>query len=150
MPAPIMLVEDNEDEVVLLRRALTIAGSTAPLVVLHDGAEAVAYLSGDGPYSNRVDNPFPQLMVLDLKLPRLSGLGVLKWIREQPGVRRLPVIVLTSSNEERDVASAYDLGANSYLVKPTDLATLQQLAALVHRYWVGTNVRAPMQRQQDS
>ena len=147
MPAPIILVEDNDDEVVLLRRALTISGSTAPLVVVQDGLEAIAYLSGEGRYSNRLEHPYPQLMVLDLKLPRLSGLGVLKWIREQPGVRRLPVIVLTSSNEESDVVNAYDLGANSYLVKPTDLGTLQELAALVHRYWVGTNVRAPLQHE---
>jgi CheY-like chemotaxis protein len=145
VPTPILLVEDNEDEVVLLRRALKMAGVTAPLVVVHDGVEAVEYLSSEGVYSDRSHYPMPLLIVLDLKLPRLSGFGVLRWIREQPGLRRLPVVVLTSSNEERDVASAYDLGANSYLLKPNALVELQQLAHLVQQYWLDRNVRPPLQ-----
>jgi CheY-like chemotaxis protein len=141
--APILLVEDNPDEVLLLRRALKMAGCTAPVSVARDGVEAVEYLSPEGAFRDRVRHPLPWLIVLDLKLPRLSGLGVLKWIREQPGLRRLPVVVLTSSAQECDLASAYDMGANSYLVKPPSIAGLQELASLIDRYW-GTNARPPL------
>ena len=144
MAAPILLVEDNPDEVLLLRRALKMAGSKAPICVAHDGVEAVEYLSPDGAFSDRTRHPLPWLVVLDLKLPRLSGLGVLEWLRGQDRLRRLPVVVLTSSAEERDVASAYDLGVNSYLVKPSSTAELQELAALIDRYWVSTNTRPPL------
>ena len=143
MAAPILLVEDNADEVVLLRRALKLAQVTAPIVVLHDGAAAVDYLSSQGAYSDRTRYPTPQLLVLDLKLPRLSGFGVLEWLRQQPGLRRLPVVVLTSSDEDRDVAEAYDLGANSYLVKPSAIADLQRLAENIQRYWLESNRRPP-------
>lgn len=141
MATPILLVEDNEDEVLLLRRALKLAGSTAPMIVVHDGLEAIDYLTLRGPYRDRTQHPLPHVMVVDLKLPRLSGLGLLKWLREQPGLRRLPVVILTSSSEERDVASAYDMGANSYVLKPSGIASLQQIAEMIHRYWLGTNVR---------
>jgi CheY-like chemotaxis protein len=141
---PILLVEDNADEIVLFRRALTLAGVTAPLAVVHDGVAAVDYLSGQGDYADRVQHPLPELLVLDLKLPRLSGLGVLEWLREQPHLRRLPVVVLTSSDEEQDVVSAYDLGANSYVVKPSGLADLQRLAELLHQYWLEANRRPPL------
>ena len=144
MAAPILLVEDNADEVVLLRRALKLSGSTAPVCIVQDGAEAIEYLSLQGIYTDRTQHPLPRLMVLDLQLPRISGLGVLQWLRAQPGLRRLPVVVLTSSSEDRDIASAYDLGANSYLVKPAGIADLQRLAELLDRYWVGQNVRPPL------
>ena len=91
MAAPILLVEDNADEVVLLRRALKLAGSTAPVCIVQDGAEAIEYLSLQGIYTDRIQHPLPRLMVLHLQLPRISGLGVLQWLRAQPGLRRLPV-----------------------------------------------------------
>ena len=141
MATPILLVEDNDDEVLLLRRALKLAGSTAPMTVVHDGLEAIDYLTLRGPYQDRTQHPLPHVMVVDLKLPRLSGLGLLKWLREQPGLRRLPVVILTSSSEERDVSSAYDMGANSYVLKPSGIASLQQVAEMIHRYWLGVNVR---------
>ena len=144
MAAPILLVEDNPDEVMLLRRALKLAGSKAPLLTVQDGLEAIEYLSHQGTYSDPVQHPLPRVIVVDLKLPRLSGLGLLKWLREQPGLRRLPAVVLTSSSEERDIASAYDLGANSYLVKPAGIAELQNLAELLDSYWVDHNVRPPL------
>lgn len=139
-----MLVEDNEDEIVLLLRALKIAGVTAPLVVVRDGVEAIEYLSRQGVYHDATQHPMPQFIVLDLKMPRLSGFGVLSWLRDQPGLRRLPVVVLTSSNEDRDVASAYDMGANSYLLKPNALGDLQHLARLLQQYWLDSNVRPPL------
>jgi CheY-like chemotaxis protein len=142
MSAPILLVEDNADEVYLLERALQRGGVTAPFAVVHDGRAAVDYLAGTSPYEDRIRHPLPQLILLDLKLPGLSGIDVLKWLRGQEGLRRLPVVVLTSSTEERDVERAYDAGANSYLVKPMDLAALEHLGLLLQQYWLGANVTA--------
>ena len=141
MAAPILLVEDNADEIVLMRRALKLAGTTAPVCTVHDGAEAIEYLSRQGSYCDGMRYPLPRLMILDLQLPRVSGLGVLEWLRAQPGLRRLPVVVLTSSSEGHDVERAYDLGANSYLVKPAGIAELQRMAELLDLYWVGQNIR---------
>jgi CheY-like chemotaxis protein len=142
--APILLVEDNPDEVLLLRRALKMSGCAAAVAVVHDGVEAVEYLSSTGAFRDRTMCPLPWLIVLDLRLPRLSGLGVLKWLREQPSLRRLPVVVLSSSAEERDIAGAYDLGANSYLVKPSSIAGLRNLVGLIDQYWMGANSRPPL------
>jgi CheY-like chemotaxis protein len=144
MSAPILLVEDNPDDVLLLRRALTAAAVPAPVAVVRDGREARDYLAGDGIFANRVQHPLPVLMLLDLQLPHFSGFAVLEWLRAQPGLKRLPVIVLTSSREDRDVRTAYDLGANSYVVKPSGLVGLQDVARRVREYWLETNVRPPL------
>ena len=143
MSAPVLIVEDSDDEVLLLRRALKVAGVTAPVSVVHDGHAAIEYLSGRGAFADRLQHPLPRLMLLDLKLPRLSGLDVLKWVRAQPGLRRLPVVMLTSSGESRDVMNAYDLGVNSYLVKPSEMKNLQELARRIHEYWLDVNVHPP-------
>jgi len=144
MSAPVLIVEDNEDEVVLLRRALRLANITVPVAIVTDGAAAIEYLEGRGRYGDRTQHPLPQLVLLDLRLPRVPGLDVLRWVRQQPGLRRLPVIVFTSSAEHRDVITAYELGANSYLVKPSELQDLQDVARRIHEYWIECNLRPPL------
>lgn len=134
--AVILLVEDREDDIVLIRKAFSKAGLLNPLYVVRNGEEAVAYLLGDKPYANRSEYPLPDLILLDLKMPRMDGFEVLTWIRTQPGIRGLPVVVLTSSQELRDVNQAYSLGANSFLVKPLDFENSVELARLLHRYWL--------------
>lgn len=135
----ILLVEDDANDVFLLRRAFTKAGIESGLHTVADGEEAVSYLAGEGKFSDRDQHPLPQLVLLDLKLPRRSGLEVLEWVRARPELRRIPVIVLTSSRESRDVNRAYDLGANSYLVKPVSFEDLLSLTQALDRYWVAWN-----------
>jgi CheY-like chemotaxis protein len=136
---PILLVEDDEDDVLLMQRALRKANVGAPVHVAGDGDEAVAYLARAGRYAERAQWPLPGLVLLDLKLPRRSGLEVLDWLRGQEGLRRIPVVVLTSSREVPDVNRAYDLGANSYLVKPSAPADLVDLVGSVAGYWLRWN-----------
>jgi CheY-like chemotaxis protein len=134
--AIILLVDDREDDVFLIRKAFRTAGLNNPLYTVNDGEQAVAYLMGEGPFSNRAEYPLPDLILLDLKMPRLDGFEVLSWIRNQPGIRALPVIVLTSSEELRDVNRAYELGANSFLVKPLDFENSVSLLSTVQKYWI--------------
>jgi CheY-like chemotaxis protein len=138
--AGILVAEDLPDDVVLLKHAFTKAGVHAPLYFVTDGQEAVEYLKGDHRYSDRATYPLPALLLLDLNMPRLSGFDVLKWVRNQSGLCRLPVVVFTSSEQPRDVNRAYELGANSYLVKPPALATLQQIAQHLGNYWLRVNL----------
>lgn len=133
--ATILVVEDDENDLFLLKRAFAKAKVTNPIHAARDGEEAIAYLSGNGVPDDRL----PVLVLLDLKLPRLSGHEVLAWIRSNERVRRLPVVVLTSSDEPRDVNRAYDAGANSYLVKPGDPGRILDLANSVGTYWLMTN-----------
>jgi len=114
----LLLVEDSEDDVFFMRRALKKAGINLPLQVAVDGQQALNYLSGAGEYSDRAQYPLPGLMFLDLKLPYLSGLDLLSWLREQPLISELPVVILTSSSEDRDRQRAGELRAKAYLVKP--------------------------------
>ena len=141
MAAPILLVEDEPDDVYFLKRAFTSTSVTAPIVVLADGGAAIDYLAGTGAFSNRDEHPLPALMLLDLKLPRVTGFDVLAWLRAQPGLKRLPVIVLTSSSQDEDVRRAYDLGVNSYLVKPSGLKAIADVAQQIERYWLNMNRR---------
>ena len=137
----ILLVEDNEDDALLIQRAFRRIGSVHPMRRLSDGEQALAYLAGEGAYADREAHPLPDLILLDLKLPRRSGFEVLEWLRGQPGLRRLPVVVLTSSRESRDVDRAADLGANSYLVKPVDFDALQEMVRALGLYWLTFNER---------
>jgi CheY-like chemotaxis protein len=114
----ILLVEDSEDDVFIMRHALKQARITERLEVATDGQIAVDYLAGNGPYSDRAQYPLPTIVFLDLKLPYLNGFEILTWMRTQPGLTGLKVVVLTSSGEERDQRMAYSLGASAYLVKP--------------------------------
>jgi CheY-like chemotaxis protein len=129
--APVLLVEDNPDDVLLTRRAFGKAGLVVDLTVATDGDAAVAKLESP---------PFPRLILLDWKLPRRSGLEVLRWIRQQPCLAAVPVVVLTSSRLQDDIDLAYQSGANSYLQKPVDLGQLVELLDRLHLYWLHTNV----------
>ena len=120
-PSPhptLLLVEDNEDDVFIFRRALARAALGNDVQVVTDGQDAIDYLAGAGPFAERARFPLPYLVLLDLKLPRRSGLEVLEWVRGQPELAHIPVIVLTSSAEARDIQRTRELGALHYLVKP--------------------------------
>src|SRR4051812_47629484 len=132
----IMIVEDREDDILLMRKAFAKASLRNPLHIVRTGEEAVAYLRGEGRYSNRAEYPLPVLVLLDLKMPGMDGFEVLAWIRQQDGIRGLPVVVLTSSSEIRDVNRAYALGANSFFVKELDFENTVDLSQLLREYWV--------------
>ncbi len=140
----ILLVEDEPDAITLLRHAFAKSGIVNPLQTVHSGDEAIAYLSGDGRFADRTSFPIPRLVLLDLKLPRCSGHEVLAWIRAQPALRSLPVIVFTSSKERSDVGRAYAAGANSYVVKPSSLTGLIEVATALRNYWLRFNEFAPI------
>lgn len=135
----ILLVEDNDGDAFLVQRAFLKAQVPHLLQVVKDGEQAVAYLSGAGAYADRSRFPLPVFVLLDLKLPRKSGFEVLEWVRQQPVIRRVPVIVLTSSNHSEDVNRAYDSGANSYLVKAADPAAVVELTRAIDQYWMNLN-----------
>jgi CheY-like chemotaxis protein len=116
--ATILLIEDNEDDVFFMHRALKKAQITLPVQVAMDGQQALDYVSGAGKYSDRAEYPLPSLIFLDLKLPFLSGFDFLSWLRNQPALKELPVVILTSSFEDRDRQRAKELAAKTYLVKP--------------------------------
>jgi len=126
----ILLVEDDEDDILLLRRAFHNAAVANPLAEVRDGQAAIQYLSGEGAYADRARYPIPFMILLDLRLPKLSGFEVLEWIREQPYLAELIVIVLTASDHVPDVNKAHELGANCYFVKP---GTFDELVGLVKR-----------------
>ena len=135
----ILLVEDNEDDVFLMKRALQGARVVNPLQVVEDGQQAVDYLAGAGQFADRETYPLPAVVFLDLKLPYISGHDVLAWIRRQKEFGSLVVIVLTSSNEASDLSRCYALGANSYLVKPPTPDQLEDLAKAFKWYWLEYN-----------
>jgi CheY-like chemotaxis protein len=143
MSKRVLIAEDDPSDVFLLKRAFTLANIPATLHFVRDGQEAIDYLGGDDPYKDRAVYPLPDLMLLDLKMPRLNGFDVLTWLRRQPGLKRLLVTVLTSSDQPDDINRAYDLGANSYLLKPHNSTHLSELVAQVKRYWLDLN-RCPV------
>jgi len=140
--AVILLVEDREDDIVLIRRAFERANLANHIYVVRDGEEAVAYLLGNSPFSNRDEYPRPDLVLLDLKMPKMDGLEVLRWLRLQPGFGAIPVVVLTASEDIRDVNKAYALGANSFLVKPLDFQNSLALVKSLHKYWLRSSRRS--------
>ncbi|HHY86430.1 MAG TPA: response regulator [Verrucomicrobia bacterium] len=123
----ILLVEDNEDDVFFLERAVKKAGITAPVHVARDGQQAIDYLSGTGQYGDRSLHPLPTIVFLDLKLPYVHGFDVLAWVRKHDALGALPIVVLTSSAEERDRTRAEELGCVAYLVKPAEPPALARL-----------------------
>jgi len=135
----ILLVDDDANELFLLKRAFQKANVTNSLRVARDGQEAIDYLSRQGSFAGSKAEPLPALMLLDLKMPRKNGFEVLEWVRQQPGLRRMVVVVLTSSNLMADIKRAYDLGANSYLVKPVDFESLVKLVQALDAYWFLAN-----------
>ncbi len=132
----ILLAEDDEDHILLIRRAFKQAGLLNPLYVVRNGEETIAYLEGNGAYSNRADYPLPALLLLDLKMPKKNGFEVLEWIRAHAGFGSLRVVVLTTSEEVRDVNLAYQLGANSFLTKPAEFTQLVSIICALQGYWL--------------
>jgi len=141
----ILLVEDERNDVFFLEYAFQAAGITNPLQVVEDGQEAIDYLTGIGKFADRSQYPLPCLVLLDLKMPRRSGLDVLSWIQNQPELQMLIVIVLSSSRDKNDVDEAYQLGARSYVVKPLSLAERLELAKALKQYWLQLNVPPRLQ-----
>jgi len=139
----ILLVEDNEDDVDLTLLCLNRHHITERVDVVRDGAEALDYLFARGRYKTRDLHDRPAMVLLDLNLPKLNGLEVLAEIRKDPGTRRLPIVIFTTSKEERDVAGAYDGGANSYIRKPVDLTQFNEAIRQVGQYWISLNQGPP-------
>jgi two-component system, response regulator len=142
MPAKIiLLVEDNPKDVLLTERAFKQSKIANELRVVRDGAEALEYLIG--PQAGTAACPAPALVLLDLKLPKIDGLEVLRQLRRDERTRRLPVVILTSSSEEQDIIRGYDQGANSYIRKPVDFAQFQEAVSSLGLYWLVLNQPAP-------
>ena len=142
----ILLVEDNADDEKLTLRALTKNNIRNEVVVARDGAEALDFLFGSGAYAGRNLNVMPQLVLLDLKLPKLDGLEVLRCLRTDDRTKLLPVVILTSSDEEQDRIQSYGLGANSYVRKPLDFNQFSEAARQLGLYWLLLNEPAPTRR----
>ena len=136
----ILLVEDNPDDEALTLRALKKNKILNKVVIARDGAEALDYLFCRGQYAGRDVRDLPELVLLDLKLPKVDGLEVLRQLRGAPETRCLPVVILTSSNEQRDILAGYDLGANSYIRKPVDFTQFTEAVRQLGIYWLVLNV----------
>jgi two-component system response regulator len=138
-PTEILIVEDNPTDAELTQRALRRANLINPVTVVEDGEEALEYLFGTGRHARRPNGAAPRVVLLDLKLPKLSGLEVLQRIREDQRLRHTPVVIITSSREEPDVKKAYALGVNSYIVKPVEFEPFVDAMTQVGLYWVLLN-----------
>lgn len=140
----ILLVEDNPDDEELALLAFKKGQVANEVIVARDGVEALDYLCGTGPYAGRDLTQLPQMMLLDLKLPRVDGLEVLRRVRADARLRRLPVVILTSSREEEDLMRGYDLGANSYVRKPVDFTQFVDAVRQLQMYWLVLNEAPPV------
>lgn len=139
----ILLVEDNSDDADLTIRALRQSQIRNPVVWVEDGVEALDYLRGTGSYADRDPHDLPQVVLLDLNMPRMGGLEVLQQIREHPVTKLLPVVILTTSKEEKDVAQAYERHANSYVRKPVDFIAFTEAMRTLGLYWILVNESPP-------
>jgi len=137
--AVFLLVEDSDDDALLIKRAFARANVLNPLHLVRGGAEALEYLGGTSRYANRDEYPLPAIVLLDLKMPGIDGFEVLRWIRLQPGLKALRVVVLSSSDNLRDVTLAYQLGANSFLIKPVDFERFVEISQAISGYWLWMN-----------
>jgi len=131
----VLLVEDDLNDIFLVKRAFKIAKMENPLQVVTDGQEAIQYLRGDGKYSDRTAHPLPKLIVMDIKMPRKTGFEVLEWVKRDGPLRRIPVIIVSSSDNPTDINRAYELGANAYMVKPVDFKEVEHLFSSITHYW---------------
>ena len=134
----ILVAEDNEDHVFLIKRAFAQARLLNPVQVVADGEQAIAYLKGDGPYADRRHYPIPGLLLLDLKMPNKDGFEVMEWIRTQPALANLRIVALTTSDRISDIQRAYELGASSFLTKPLDMRDFIQLGPAIKGCWSWT------------
>ena len=142
----ILLVEDSPDDAKLTLRAFKRSNMANPVVLVRDGVEALDFLFARGAYAERAGKPLPTLIILDLKLPKLDGLGVLRAVRGDERTKLIPIVVLTSSKEEQDLIHSYALGANSYVRKPVDFAEFLEAARVLGIYWLMMN-QAPPERK---
>jgi len=142
----ILLVEDNPDDVELTIRALKKNNIANEVVITRDGEEALEYLTATGKYADRQQADLPQVVLLDLKLPKVGGIEVLRALRADPRTRLLPVVVLTSSTEEPDIITSYQLGANSYIRKPVDFNQFLEAVRQLGLYWLVLNQAPPVNR----
>ena len=139
LPIKILLVEDNPDDVELALHALRRHNLANDIEVARDGAEALDYIFRNGSFADRTAEPLPRLVLLDLKLPKVGGLEVLERIKSDPLTRSIPVVVLTSSRQERDIVESYQLGVNSYITKPVDFEQFIQAVYTLGLYWLLLN-----------
>jgi len=137
----ILHAEDDPNDVMLVGLAFRKAAIPATLRVVNDGEQLIQYLSGEGPFADRKAHALPALLLLDLKLPRRSGFEVLSWVRGHEDLRRLPIVMLTSSAQPEDINRCYEMGANSYVVKPAVLEDLVAMAKTISAYWLEFNAR---------
>ena len=135
----ILVADDSAEDAFILKRAFERAGMEVPLQFVKDGQELIDYLSGADGFADRKNHPMPRVLLLDLKMPKLNGFDVLRWLQRQPELRRLIVTVLSSSDESADVNLAYDLGANSYVVKPDSLTGYANIVKKLRDYWLEVN-----------
>lgn len=139
--ATVLHVDDDPNDTALLEAARRKAELELRLENVSDGDQAMAYLTGSGPYANRITHPWPRLILLDLKMPRATGFEILKWIRNRPDCKELPVVVLSGSELQEDIRQAYSLGANSYLVKPLGFEALVELLKNISSMWLSPRAR---------
>ena len=143
----VLLAEDDADDVLLTQIAFQKARLANPLQVVRDGEEAIDYLKGEGKFADREKFPFPILLLLDLKMPRVDGIDVLRQIKGDATTKSIPVVVLTSSAEDRDVIDSYQLGVNSYIVKPVDFDQFFEVVSTLGFYWAVMNKVPPLHRE---
>ena len=132
----ILIVEDDDNDLLFVRRAFAEAGIVNPTKIVHDGAEAIAYLSGQDKFADRSEYPIPLFMLLDLRMPKINGFEVLKWLRQHPHLQNVRAIVLTGSAQQQDINLAYELGATSYLVKPSGFREFTRMLEALKVYWL--------------
>ena len=132
----ILLAEDREDDILLIRKAFEKGNLLNPMQIVRNGEEVVAYLKGEGKFANRAEYPLPALLIVDLKMPLMDGFEVIQWVRQQPSLAAMRIVVLTSSTEIKDVNVAYNLGANSFLVKPDEFYQYVETCKSIKQYWL--------------
>jgi len=136
----ILLVEDDPNDVLLIRKAIQQSLAGIPLAVVGNGEEGMRYLRGEGVFADRTQYPFPEIVLLDLKMPLMNGFELLRWVRSQPNLKRLPVIIFTGSVQDSDSQMAFEHGANSYIVKPSEFNQMAEAVRNVGEFWLKTTM----------